>query len=306
MTGVIRYGVPVLGIGAVALAAFGMSRTKEGRGAKPAPVASATVTPVAVRAEGRVVTYPGAAVDVRSEIDGRLALLPVQEQQRVRRGDVIAEIAADEARAALAEAEAQVVEAGADTAWCASEQRRNTRLVQTGSVPRQALDKATHDLDRARARRDVAAATVRRLSAVLAKTRIVAPIEGTVVARPIETGEVVRAGTRLVTIADLRRRRVEAEVNEYDIGRVRLGAPVTITAEGYGAQSWRGTVEAIPDVVVPRQLAPQDPGRPSDMKVLLVKVTLPPDAPLKLGVRVELSIDTPSPGAGDVTSSQNR
>lgn len=290
MAGVIRYGVPVVGIGMVALAALGVSRTKEVHRTSP-PAADPAVAPASVRAEGRVVTYPGAMVDVRSEAAGRIAVLAVKEQQQVHRGDLIAEITADEARAALAEAQAETVEADADTVWCAAEQRRNARLVQTGSVPRQALDKANHDLDRARARRAVAEATVRRLSATLAKTRITAPIDGTITSRPVEPGEVIVPGTQLATITDLRRRRVEAEVDEYDAGRVRLGAPVVITAEGYGTRTWRGTVEAIPDLVVPRHLTPQDPGRPSDMQVLLVKITLPPHAPFKLGQRVELAVD---------------
>jgi RND family efflux transporter MFP subunit len=221
-------------------------------------------------------------------------MLAVTEQQQVHRGTVIAEIAADELRAALAEAHAQLTEADADTAWLTMEQQRNTRLVQTNSVPRQTLDKVTHDLAAARARHAVAEATVHRLSARLAKTRVTAPIDGTIVSRPVEVGDVVGPGTPLVTIANLRRRRVEAEVDEYDIGRVRLGAPVTITTEGGETQAWRGTVEEIPDMVVPRRLAPQDPGRPSAMKVLLVKVALPQTAPLKLGQRVELAIDTQS------------
>jgi RND family efflux transporter MFP subunit len=220
-----------------------------------------------------------------------VVLLAVQEQQQVHRGEVIAEIAADEARAALAEAQGQIAEADADTAWLTTEQRRNVTLVQTGSVPRQALDRITHDLVTARARRAVAEATVQRLRATLAKTRIIAPIDGTIVSRTIKAGEVIVPGTHLITIADLHRRRVEAEVDEYDAGRVRQGVPVRIMAEGYGTQAWQGTVEEIPNMVVPRQLKPQDPGRASDTEVLLVKVTLPQNAPLKLGQRVQLAIN---------------
>jgi len=296
MRGVMRYGIPVVGISAMILAALAFTRTKDARNNTSPPDGPAVTPPASasIRAEGRIVTYPGATVSVRSEIGGRVAVLAVHEQQQVHRGDVIAEIAADEAQAALAEAQAQIAAADADTAWLTAEQRRNAVLVQTGSVPRQGLDRITHDLATAQARRAVAEATVRRLSATLAKTRIVAPIDGTIVSRTVEAGEVIVPGTHLVTIADLRRRRVEAEVDEYDAGRVHPGVPVTITAEGYGTQSWQGTVEAIPDMVVPRQLKPQDPGRPSDTQVLLVKVALPQNVPLKLGQRVELAIDARS------------
>jgi hypothetical protein len=92
-----------------------------------------------------------------------------------------------------------------------------------------------------------------------------------------------------VTVSDLSRARIEAEVDEYDTGRVALGRPVVIRAEGF-AQSWHGKVEEIPDAVTSRRIKPQDPGRPSDTRVLLVKVA--PDAPLpvKLGQRVEIEI----------------
>ena len=94
----------------------------------------------------------------------------------------------------------------------------------------------------------------------------------------------------LVTIANLDKTRVEAEVDEFDAGRVELGAEVQVTAEGFTGQSWKGTVEEIPDAVLPRRLRPQDPGRPSDTRVLLVKVALAEPTPLKLGQRVEVAI----------------
>ena len=86
--------------------------------------------------------------------------------------------------------------------------------------------------------------------------------------------------------------RVEAEVDEYDAPRVAVGAEATLTAEGYGAASWRGTVEEVPDRVGGRSIAPEDPGRPTDTRVLLVKVRFDVPHPLKLGQRVEVEIRT--------------
>jgi multidrug resistance efflux pump len=94
----------------------------------------------------------------------------------------------------------------------------------------------------------------------------------------------------LCAIADLDRLRLEVEVDEYDAGRVALGAPVRITAEGYDGQDWLGKVEDIPDAVTARRLRPQDPARPVDVRVLLVKVALQQATPLKLGQRVEVRI----------------
>ena len=63
-------------------------------------------------------------------------------------------------------------------------------------------------------------------------------------------------------MADLKRVRVEAEVDEFDVGGMALGAAVKISAEGFPQVAWRGRVEEIPDVVVGRRLRPEDPGRP--------------------------------------------
>jgi multidrug resistance efflux pump len=84
--------------------------------------------------------------------------------------------------------------------------------------------------------------------------------------------------------------RIEAEVDEFDAGRVALGSEVNVRAEGYDNQQWRGRVEEIPDAVVQRKLKPQDPGKPTDTRVLLVKVELLEPTPLKLGQRVEVDI----------------
>ncbi len=100
-----------------------------------------------------------------------------------------------------------------------------------------------------------------------------------------------------MTIADLGRLRVEAEVDEFDIARISRGARAVITAEGHSAAQWRATVEQIPDVVTGRRLRPQDPGRPIDARVLAVKVAFGEATPLKLGQKVDVEFDAAGEGS---------
>jgi len=93
-----------------------------------------------------------------------------------------------------------------------------------------------------------------------------------------------------VTVADLRRTRVAAEVDEFDAPALRDGAEVALSVEGLPGRSFRGRVSEIPDEVVPRQLKPEDPGRPSNTRVVRAKIVLLEAAPLRLGQRVELAI----------------
>jgi multidrug efflux pump subunit AcrA (membrane-fusion protein) len=165
-------------------------------------------------------------------------------------------------------------------------------------------DKARRDRDDAQARLEEAAARIaaaaargaaaqagaERLRAVVARARVASPIDGVVLAHHAEEGETVASGAPLVTVADLARTRVEAEVDEFDAPALREGAEVAVTVEGLSGKSFRGRVSEIPDEVVPRRLKPEDPGRPSDTRVVRAKIALLESAPLRLGQRVELAI----------------
>jgi HlyD family secretion protein len=284
---------PALALGLLAVAAL-QARAAAGPSRKAAaasPAASGSARD-RVAAEGRVVAYPGAEVAVGTDLAGTLVQLRVQEKQPVRKGELLAELRSDDHRAALTEARARVAEADAEIRLAEADLDRARSLWEKEVGSRQALDKAERDLQTARARRDTARATADRLEAVLAKTRILSPIDGVVIARHVQPGETLEAGQKIVTVADLSKTRVEAELDEFDAGRVALGDAVRISAEGWDG-AWRGRVEEIPDAVVGRRLKPQDPGKPEDTRVLLVKVALLEPTPLKLGQRVEISIDKP-------------
>lgn len=278
---------PVLGILILAATVVQVSATRPQALAKPLSTVSEKPR---VAAEGRVVTYPGAEVTVGSDVAGTIDQLAVEEKERVRKGDVIAVIRADDTRAALSVARARVGEADADIRLFEAEVARAKHLWQEDVGSKQAWDKAERDLDSARARRSSAAAEVRRLEALVEKTVVTAPIDGVVIARHVHGGETIETGKPIVTIADLGSRRVEAEIDEFDTARIRLGASVEVSAEGFG-RTWRGTIEEIPDSVVNRRIKPQDPSKPIDTRVLLVKIAFAEPTPLKLGQRVEVRID---------------
>jgi HlyD family secretion protein len=280
-----RILVPLFGIVLVVLTVVQVKATRPAPAPQPAAAQQSTVS-----AEGRVVTYPGAEVSVGSDVAGTIASIAVHEKDRVRKGDVVALIRADDTRAALAQARSRVGEADADIRLYESESARWKKLWEEAVGSKEAWEKAQRDLDAARARRGSAVAEVQRLAALVDKTRVVAPIDGVVIVRDRHAGETVAAGEAIVTIADLQRTRVEAEVDEFDSAHITLGGPVRVTAEGYDGKSWSGTIEEIPDAVVSRRLKPQDPSKPIDTRVLLVKVAMNEPTPLKLGQRVEVAL----------------
>ncbi len=255
--------------------------------------ASAATAPSAehrVAAEGRVAAYPGSEVVVAAERTGRLVRVAVVEGQAVRRGELLAEMESDELRATLHEAEARVAEAQAQARLATAELSRRQQLVEQRILAAQDLDQARRDVEVAEASLRRSAATVALYRAQIAKARIVAPIAGTVVARHADGGETVETGQSVATVAELGRLRVDAEADEADAGALAPGLPVEVTAQGWPGQSWRGEVEEIADAITIRKLKPQDPARPTDTRVVAVKVALTEPTPLKLGTTVEVRI----------------
>lgn len=256
----------------------------------PAPQAAREAEPRRVAAEGRVVAYPGAEVVVSAERTGRLVTLLVEEGRTVKKGALLAELESDELRASLLEARARVAESQAEIRLAEANLKRRRDLAEQKILAPNDLDQANRDLEIGLARLDTARATVARYEAQLDKTRILAPISGVVILRHADAGETIESGAAVVTLADLDRLRIEAEADEADASALQPGAAVAISAEGYPGRSWAGRVEDVPDSVTLRRLKPQDPGRPTDTRILAVKVAFAEPNPLKLGTTVELRI----------------
>src|SRR5262245_25167146 len=243
-----------------------------------------------VAAEGRVAAYPGAEVRVAAERVGRVVRVLVEEGQKVRQGDVLAVIESDELQASVEQSRARLSEAEAQARLAEVTLGRRQRLAEEGVLSPHDLDEARNDRDTAQARIATWRADIERQRSQLAKSRVLAPLSGVVTLRSVDAGETVETGQALFSIADLGRLRVEAEADEADASQIAPGAAVTVTAQGWTGQSWRGRVEEVADSVTPRRLKPQDPARPTDTRVLAVKVAFTEPSPLKLGATVELRI----------------
>ena len=214
----------------------------------------------------------------------------VVEGQKVRKGELLAEIDSEELQAALTEAKARVTEAEAQARLAELTLDRRSRLREEDVASAHEVDEARRDLETARARRDTAQAEVERYQAQLRKSQVLAPIAGTVTVRHADAGETLAAGDPIATLADLGRLRVEGEADEADTSALAVGAPVEITADGYPG-SFKGEIEEVADSVTLRRLKPQDPSRPTDTRIVTVKVAFAEKTPLKLGTTVELKIE---------------
>jgi RND family efflux transporter MFP subunit len=255
-------------------------------GKSPSPIPG----PPRILAEGHVTARPGAEVVLGAEVAGTIARVLVREKAVVHKGDLLVEFRGAEIRAAAEEAVARVSEVDAELAGIEQERARLDRQPPTQPGLTEARERIQTRYNVTRARRAAATAGYRRVEAEYARTRARTPIDGVVVSLSATPGETVALGCPLLRIVDLTRLRVEAEIDDYDIPRCNAGSIVRIRISGDPGHSWQGTVEEVADCLIPRRLRPDDPGRPTDTRVLPVRIAFQESTPLKLGQRVEVEI----------------
>jgi HlyD family secretion protein len=76
-------------------------------------------------------------------------------------------------------------------------------------------------------------------------TVVTSPIDGVVLVKAAEVGEVLGAGTTVVTIGDTDHPWLRAYISETDLGRVKLGQPVQLTSDSFPNKTYPGRVSFI-------------------------------------------------------------
>ena len=105
------------------------------------------------------------------------------------------------------------------------------------------------ELARVAAQQAEAQAAYNAAQDVLAKSNVRAPFGGIVYSLPAKQGGFVAAGDLLLQVADLRKVRVRAFVDEPDVGRLAPGNPIEITWDAVPGRVWRAAVTALPSTV---------------------------------------------------------
>lgn len=104
-------------------------------------------------------------------------------------------------------------------------------------------------LHSAEAQVEQTAAALRQAQIDLDHTYIRAPVEGTVISRNVDVGQTVAASLQAPTLfliaQDLTKMQVNTNVDEADIGRVRVGQSTTFTVDAYPGETFRGQVVQI-------------------------------------------------------------
>ena len=125
---------------------------------------------------------------------------------------------------------------------------------------------------------------------MLEKTRIRAPIAGTVLQVNASVGEIATPSPDqpLVVMADVSSLRVRAELDERDIGLVRVGQQVVVRANAFSGREFAGKVASIAQIVGPGGNTSRGPRKLTDVDVVETIVDLPDPGPLKIGMQVDV------------------
>ncbi|MDD5110795.1 MAG: efflux RND transporter periplasmic adaptor subunit [Patescibacteria group bacterium] len=127
-------------------------------------------------------------------------------------------------------------------------------------------------------------ANVSTMKAQLGKAVLRAPFSGTITAATLEPGEMIAAGTNVISIISDAGYEIEAKVSEADIAKVKLGDAAQLTLDAYGS-----------DVVFGAKVSEIDPAETVVDGVPTYKVTLqfiPADPRVKSGMSADLDIRT--------------
>ncbi|MCK9422180.1 MAG: efflux RND transporter periplasmic adaptor subunit [Bacteroidales bacterium] len=202
---------------------------------------------VTVKASGTLQAVT--TVQVGTQVSGIIKNIYVDFNSVVREGQIIALLdttylaqAVDDARASLKRAEIQVNQSKRDY--------DRTKLLFDQKVMAQAdYDLALSTYETAVANAVSAQSALNRAKINLRYATIVAPISGVVVSRAVDVGQTVAASfstPTMFTIAnDLTKMQVQANIDEGDIGKIKVGQDVKFTVDAYTDLTFSGIVRQV-------------------------------------------------------------
>ena len=209
---------------------------------------------------------PTNQVDVGSEVSGKIDRVYVDVNDRVSRGQVLAQINTDviedqirQSQANLQASRAQVAQAQASLNVDSAQLNRLREVyrLSDGKVPsRTELEAAEANVARSRAavisaQANVVASQAQLSTSVTQRNRAVirSPVAGVVLARRVEPGQTVAASfntpTLFVLAEDLSAMQLRVAIDEADVGQVEPGQRASFVVDAYPARRFPARVERI-------------------------------------------------------------
>jgi RND family efflux transporter MFP subunit len=208
-------------------------------------------------------------------VSGKIIRRPVQLGQRVKAGEVLAQLDPQDYKLAADAARAQLAAAATNRDLAAADYKRYKELKDQNFISGADLERRETTLKAAVAQYEQAQAQLSSQGNQAAYTTLVADVSGVVTAVDAEAGQVVSAGTPVVSIAQDGPRDVVFSVPEDKIGFIKVGSNAQVT-------TWNGNEKHVGSV---REVAASaDPVT----RTFLIKVAMEGKDALPLGTTVSV------------------
>ncbi len=187
-------------------------------------------------------------VDVGTQVTGIIDKLYVDFNSEVTKGQLIAEIEKTLLQSELNSAEANVESARLTYEYNLTNYNRDKALHDKKLISDYEFQTSEKDLQVSKTAYDKAVADRVRAAKNLNYAEIYSPIDGIVISREVEVGQTVVSSmnvANLYTIADLDNMQVIGNVDEADIGRVKVGQDVTFSVDAYPDDLFEGKVTQV-------------------------------------------------------------
>lgn len=209
-----------------------------------------TVAPISM---SEIVTATGTmesvtSVDVGTQVTGIIDKLYVDFNDQVKKGQLIAEIDKTVLNSELESANASLQSAKATFEYTKTNYERDKALHDEKLISDYEFQTTQKDYQVAKMNYEKMQADRVKASTNLSYAQIYAPMDGIVVSREVEVGQTVVSSmnvANLFVIADLDHMQVVGNVDEADIGQVKVGQHVTFTVDAYPEHTFDGTVQQV-------------------------------------------------------------
>ncbi|MEO5823705.1 MAG: efflux RND transporter periplasmic adaptor subunit [Vicinamibacteraceae bacterium] len=206
-----------------------------------------------------------ASVEVSSKVNGRLEDVTVRIGDRVAKGALLAKVESREiqeqvnqAQASFEVARATVRQREADLKFAQTNLDRSRSLFERQLLPRQTLDDADArhqssqaQLELSKAQFNQAQSRLDELKITLSATDIRSPVNGFVGKRLLDPGSFVSSNTTLLSMVQIDRVRLVANVVEKDLRRVRVGSTADVEVDAFPGEIFHGRVARLAPVLDP-------------------------------------------------------
>ena len=192
---------------------------------------------------------PLVLVTVGTQVSGRVTHLYVDFNDRVKEGQVLAQLDRSLLDAQAAQSEANVKSAEATLELAIANNKRSRELFAKEYISKQELETSIQSLKSASAALDLAKAQRKKDQTNQDYSIIKSPVSGVVIDRQIDVGQTVAASLQapvLFKIAqDLRKMQIDSSFAEADIGRIKVGQHVNFAVDAFPSRAFQGVVKQV-------------------------------------------------------------